>query len=98
MFKIANTRGLCFRLYNYIYNKTGEKFYFNNWNGKVTKITLMKNKNVRIIDITTFNKNIRIDFIYKGESFRILSKSIKLYQRLIHKRKLFMNKPFNYKF
>lgn len=98
MFKIANTRGLCFKLYKYILNKTGEKFYFNNWNGKVTKISLMKNKNVRIIDITTFNKNIRIDFIYKGESFRILSKSIKLYQRLIHKRKLFMNKPFNYKF
>ena len=98
LFKLANTRGLCFKLYNYIYEKTGEKFYFNNWNGEVVKISNFKNKNVRIIDLTSFNRTFRIDFVYCGKSYRILSKSKKLAKTLFNKFKIRNFKSFNYTF
>lgn len=98
MFKIANTRGLCFKLYNYILERTGEHFYFNNWDGKTVKISQMKGKKVRIIDITSFNKYLRIDFVYKGESCRLSTTSKKLSKNICKKRKIYNNRPFNYIF
>lgn len=93
LFKLANTQGLCKHLYEYILNKTGEKFYFNNWNGELVKIRDFKNKNIKIIDLTSFNKNYRIDFIYKDKPYRILTKSKKLINKLKQRKR-----PFNYIF
>lgn len=90
-FKIANTRGLCKYLYEYILKRTGEKFYFNNWNGELVRKRDIIGKKIRIIDITSFNKHFRIDFIYKGNSYRLLTTSKKLIDKLKKKRR-----PFNY--
>lgn len=98
MFKLANTRNLSLQMYNYILERTGEKFYFNNWDGEIIKISKIKGCKIRIHDLTTFNKKLRIDFVYHGKSYRILSQSKKLYEDLKNKWFKHKQKPFNYKF
>lgn len=98
MFKYANTRDLSYKMYKYLLEHTGRKFYVNNWNGKLMKISKLKGCKVRIHDITFFNKRYRIDFVYQGDSCRILTKSKKLIKELSEKFIKNRKKPFNYKF
>ena len=66
---------------NWIHKETGLKF--SNWQGKEDRISRFYNKYVHIVQVVTYSKYFRINFIYKGDPYTVKSKNKALFKAIV---------------